>query len=280
MSWKEDVKARFSQKEAASKWDLMYEKDTASLEEENFRLRRDYTVDYIVNNFDKTVSICDLGCGAGPVTYEMLKRGYNIVGLDYSFDMLQNAKRRLIAGGITGRPLINSNGETLPFQDEMFDCVVCLGVISYVENYENIIKEIFRILKPGGTVLISFRNKYNLIANDPIALLKLLVKTALVTLRLRERDKFRIGHYMVARDVVRLVNSNGFVFEKFKGIGFGPYSFWHKKLFDEDTSIRISSFITRLADVLRAGFVFKLASDVKILIFRKDFGRQGIMPIT
>ena len=181
MSWKEEVKVRFSQQDAAQKWDLMYETDTVSLDEDCFRLRRDYTVDYLVSNFDQNTPICDLGCGAGPVTFEMLKRGYNVVGLDYSIDMLSNAKRRLIAGGISGRPLINSNAETLPFQDEMFDCVVCLGVISYVENYENIIKEIHRVLRPGGTVVISFRNKYNLVSNDPVALTKFLAKKLLVS---------------------------------------------------------------------------------------------------
>ena len=70
-------------KKTHKKWDRMYEEETSSLEDENYRLRRNYTVDHIINSFDKSVQICDLGCGAGPVTYEMLKRGYNIVGLDY-----------------------------------------------------------------------------------------------------------------------------------------------------------------------------------------------------
>ena len=152
----------------------------------------------------------------------------------------------------------------------MFDCVVCLGVISYVENYENIIKEIFRILKPGGTVVLSFRNKYNLLANDPIALSKHLMKQMLITLKLRKPDKFRIGHYMVSREVSGLIKSNGFEFQSFKGIGFGPYAFWHRRLFRENVSIKISSFITQLASKLRAGFAFKLGTDVNILIFKKS----------
>ena len=267
MSWKDDVKKRFSVTTDAKKWDQMYEQDTEKLDEHIFRLRRDFTVDFIVNNYDKQAKLCDLGCGAGPVIFQMLSRGYDMVGLDYSRDMLDNAANRLSSGNIRDKPLINANCELLPFGDGMFDCVVCLGVISYVENYENIFKEIFRVLKPGGTVLLSFRNKYNLIMNDPIVLLKTSVRKILF---MREKKKgFEIGQYLSAREVQTLLKSNGFDFLDFKGIGFGPFSFKYKQLFSDKTSIKISQFISALADNLHAGFVFKLASDVNILICRK-----------
>jgi SAM-dependent methyltransferase len=186
--------------------------------------------------------------------------------------MLENAKQRLIAGGFTNTDelLFRGNGERTPFENETFNCVVCLGVISYVEQYENIIKEIFRVLKPGGVVLISFRNKYNLVSNDPVGLSKFLIKNTLTSLRLREPDKFKIGRYMDAREVKDTATACGLEFESFKGIGFGPYSFWHKKLFSEDTSIKISRKMTHVADRLGAGFAFRLATDVNILVFRKS----------
>ncbi len=272
MSWKEEVTARFSNEEAAPKWNRMYEENTASLDDENFRLRRDFAVDYIESNIDKSARILDLGCGAAPVTYELLKRGYDVVGLDYSPDMLENARQRLISGGFTNADqlLFRGNGERTPFEDEAFDCVVCLGVISYVEEYENIIKEIFRVLKPGGVVLISFRNKYNLVANDPVGLSKFLMKKTLMSLGLRGPDKFKIGRYMDAKEVKGAAAKCGLEFQSFKGIGFGPYSFWHRKLFSEDTSIKISRKITSFANKIGAGFAFRLAADVNILIFRKN----------
>ena len=98
MGWKDDVINRFSGEQDADKWNLMYAADTDNLDDHNYRLRRDYTVDYIVNNYDKTAKLCDVGCGAGPVTFEMLRRGYDIVGLDYSKDMLDNAAKRLADG--------------------------------------------------------------------------------------------------------------------------------------------------------------------------------------
>ena len=267
MSWKDDVRKRFSVTTDAKKWDQMYEQDTEKLDEHIFRLRRDFTVDFIVNNYDERAKLCDLGCGAGPVIFQMLSRGYDMVGLDYSGDMLGNAANRLSAGQIRNKPLINGNCELLPFGDSIFDCVVCLGVISYVENYENIIKEIFRVLKPGGTVLVSFRSKYNLIMNDLIVSLLSLAKKVLFMGE--KKNGFEIGQYLSAREVQALIKSKGFAFLDFRGIGFGPFSIKHKRLFSDKTSIKISQYISSLADKLNAEFVYRLASDVNILIFRK-----------
>ena len=267
MSWKDAVKKRFSVSDDANKWNQMYEQDTEKLDEHFFRLRRDFTVDFIVNRFNKQAKLCDIGCGAGPVTFELLRRGYDITGLDYSRDMLDNAARRLVSGQIPDKPLINGNCEALPFRDNAFDCVACLGVISYVEHYENIIKEIFRVLKPDGIVLLSFRSKNNLIMNDPIVLVKSLAKK--LSFRRGEEQKFEIGQYLNSREVQAKVISNGFDFLGFKGIGFGPFSIKYRQLFTDKTSIKLSQYISGLADTLKAEFVFKLASDVNILLFRK-----------
>lgn len=266
MAWKDDVTERFSIAQDAKKWDQMYARDTDNLDDHIFRLRRDYTVEYLVNHYGVEAQLCDVGCGAGPVTYEMLRRGYDIVGLDYSRDMLENAAKRLVDGQLDRKPLINCNSEALPFEDGVFDGVVCLGVISYVEHYENIIKEIHRILKPGGTVLISFRSRSNLLANDPVFLVHDVLKRPFAARRTRP---FKIGHYMRTREVRELIEANGFVCTDFKGIGFGPYSVAHKPLFSASTSIKLSDAITRLAGRLKAGFLFRIATDVNILIFRK-----------
>ena len=77
MSWKGDVRSRFSPDEDSVKWDRMYAQETENIEDEFFRLRRDFTIDYVASHYDTSAEICDLGCGAGPVISELLKRGYN-----------------------------------------------------------------------------------------------------------------------------------------------------------------------------------------------------------
>lgn len=269
MKWKIDVKKRFSDSGVADKWDLMYSEETDSLDDDNFRLRRDFTVKYVIDNYDESATLCDIGCGAAPVTLDLLRRGYNVVGLDYSSDMLSNARQRLVSENINTKPLINGNSESLPFVNESFNCAICLGVISYVENYENIIKEIQRVLKPNGTLIISFRNNHNLIMNDPVILFKHLIKKLIFRKNNKKSKIFRIGQYLDREQVLALIISNNFSYIGFEGIGFGPYSINGIRLFNGKTSIRISRLITKFANQLKLNYFIKLSSDVNILIFKK-----------
>jgi len=268
MSWQRDVRSRFSPVEDSVKWDRMYAQETENLEDEFFRLRRDFTIEYVTSHYDTTAKICDLGCGAGPAISELLKRNYDTVGFDFSFDMLGNAAKRIAVDNPGRRPLVQTDIQTLPLRDESFDCTVCLGVISYVEHYENIVKEIRRILRPGGTAVITYRNEKNLMVSDPVGPFRYLVKRLLRRLGL-QRGGFRIGNHMSYAEVRRVIEQNGLTLERFEGIGFGPIRVNHKRLFSESTSIRIHRAITRWLSKLGMEWPFRVGTDVHILIVRK-----------
>jgi ubiquinone/menaquinone biosynthesis C-methylase UbiE len=267
MSWQEDVRSRFAPIEDSAKWDRMYAEDTVNLEDEIFRLRRDFTVDYVTKHYDASASICDLGCGAGPVTSELLRKGYEPVGMDFSRDMLDNAARRIATVLPHRRPLAQCDIQSLPLGDERFDCAVCLGVISYVEEYDNIVREIHRVLKPGGTAIITYRSEKNLMVSDPVGPFRYLAK------KLRKRfaagRAFRIGDHMSFSEVRRVVQGSGLQLIGFKGIGFGPLRFNHRKLFDERISIRIHRTLTDWLDRLGFELPFRVGTDVHVLIVRK-----------
>lgn len=264
MGWKEDVRSRFSPSEDSLKWDRMYERQTENLEDEFFRLRRDFAVGYVASHCDADARICDLGCGAGPTISELLKRGYDTVGFDYSADMLANAARRIDGG----RPLVRCDIQALPLRDAAFDCAVCLGVISYVEHYETIIQEIHRILKPGGTAIITYRNEKNLMVSDPVGPFRSAGKRLMRMLGL-SHARFRIGNYMQYSEVVRVVKRNGLTLEAFKGIGIGPLRFNRKPLLGEGASLKVHRAVTRWMDAVGAELPFRIATDVHILMVRK-----------
>ncbi|MCR2745786.1 class I SAM-dependent methyltransferase [Limnobacter parvus] len=56
----------------------------------------------------------------------------------------------------------NLNEDSLPYGDNLFDLVTCTEVVEHLENYHRLIKEIARVLKPGGLVVISTPNILNL----------------------------------------------------------------------------------------------------------------------
>jgi len=89
--------------------------------------------------------ILDLACGAGR---DYFKQFGTVIGIDLSYSPLQQAKRRYDT-------VIQSGCDALPFADNTFDYVVSSDFFGHVraDDKDKIIKEILRVLKPGGITL-------------------------------------------------------------------------------------------------------------------------------
>jgi SAM-dependent methyltransferase len=57
---------------------------------------------------------------------------------------------------------INLNTDILPYQDGLFDLVTCSEVIEHLENYRQVVREIYRVLKPGGICVLTTPNILNM----------------------------------------------------------------------------------------------------------------------
>lgn len=245
----------------------MYAGDTVRLDEANFRRRRDVTVAYVLRVLPAGGRALDLGCGAAPVLSELRKRGVSCTGLELAEDMLKHARERLRTLGLDDGDLHQGDCRHTPFADESFDVVVCLGVISYVEQYGDVLAEIHRVLKPGGYAIVSFRNKFNRILSDPIRALK--VGVAALTGRLRP-EPYSIGRFMDPREVTARMAGHGFVFCDFFGIGFGPFKIAGRKILSERNAIRLSDALTRMLTALGWRLPFKWFADVSLWVYRKQ----------
>ena len=94
--------------------------------------------------------VLDLGCAFGFTTLKLARKGYQTVGVDNSARYIVQAKRRHPTG-----EYILCFAEALPLADASFDGVLFLDVLEHVTNQRAVISEIRRILKPGGTLIIS-----------------------------------------------------------------------------------------------------------------------------
>jgi SAM-dependent methyltransferase len=81
---------------------------------------------------------------------QLTERGYEAWGVDFAEPMISYASRRYGSSRFRIGDI-----EKIPFDDSMFDAVVCLGVIEYLVEDEKALKEIRRVLKPGGSAIIS-----------------------------------------------------------------------------------------------------------------------------
>lgn len=265
-----EVRRRFSNEDSAGKWCRMYETETELLDEANYRQRRDIAVASVLARLGPGERVLDLGCGAGPVLVELRRRGIRASGLDYSEDMLANARRRLRAEGLDDGDLLAGDCRHAPWPDATFDVILCLGVISYVEHYEAIIAEADRLLKPGGTLLISFRNVFNPIFSDPVATARHVARRLLSPLLGAVRpEPFVIGRFMDHREVTRQIEARGFVCVDFFGIGFGPFRIAGRRLFNERQSIEISRRLSAAAVRFGIRRPLRWLTDVSLWVYRK-----------
>jgi ubiquinone/menaquinone biosynthesis C-methylase UbiE len=104
--------------------------------------------------------VLDIGCGHGRSLTELAARAPQgrIVGLDPSELMVEIAKRRnrpLVEAGRVD--VILSSVESLSFADDTFDKVVCVHVLYFWKDIEKSLREIARVLKPGGRLGLLFR---------------------------------------------------------------------------------------------------------------------------
>src|SRR3974390_2891953 len=92
--------------------------------------------------------ILDIGCAAGGEIPEFLRRGFSVIGIDLSSRMLEFARQRF--AGDREVQFCRADVERLPFSSQSMDHVVCLGVFEFLQDYSPALKEIHRVLRPGG----------------------------------------------------------------------------------------------------------------------------------
>lgn len=250
---------------SARRWSDMYGVRTEHAEEHFFRQRCDYTVNHVLAHCGRNATILDLGCGSGPVTAALRQQGRHVIALDYSPDMLQLAARRLAGQGAATTGLVRGDSRRLPFRDQALDAVVCLGVISYVQDYACVLREIRRVLKRDGRLVLSTRNEWNPRFFDPIEP----VKAAYRRLRyVPRRPPAVIGRFLPPGDVDRRLADEGFSTEVFTGMGFGPPRFNRRTLLSTPASIRLSDGMDRLFSRLNVRLPYRWLADVNLWVCR------------
>ena len=106
-------------------------------------------------------SVLDMGCGEGRHTIGLfVDRQINALGFDLSFDDLSIARSRLDDFPVNNNPESTcafgvSDINNMPFQDGAYDSVICSEVLEHVPSPEESIKELIRVLKPGGVLALS-----------------------------------------------------------------------------------------------------------------------------
>lgn len=99
--------------------------------------------------------ILDAGCGTGVFTLDILAAGAHVAGVDLSLPMLGKAvsKCRLLRFSPVAGDILR-----LPFKDESFDKAVSITALEFIKDAKSAVKELFRVTRSGGLVLVATLN--------------------------------------------------------------------------------------------------------------------------
>jgi len=105
--------------------------------------------------------IVDIGIGSGLLSLEIIKLIPNakIIGIDPSVDMLKLVKKHVVGTNFKEIETILTKAESIPLKDELADLVISRFSFIYWDNPSDGLSEIYRILKPGGRMILELINK-------------------------------------------------------------------------------------------------------------------------
>lgn len=125
-----------------------FEKRCGATEHEERRVR-----EIIIRHIPRNVNlILDVGCGSGWVAKEFLKKNIKVISLDISKKNPSIVKK--LYQSQNHFPLV-ADSFKLPFQSDSVDCAIASEIIEHIIEPKEFLRELFRVVKKGGKVLIS-----------------------------------------------------------------------------------------------------------------------------
>jgi 2-polyprenyl-3-methyl-5-hydroxy-6-metoxy-1,4-benzoquinol methylase len=133
--------------ERATSWKHLYNRP-------QFQDRLSLFVNGIKNSTPPPSTILDYGCGTGQIAMELAACGYQVVGVDGSKRMIEEARAEA-----EKRKLSSVTFETIEpttwHPRQMFEAIICSSVLEYIPDDESLLIRFAEALNPGGTLLIS-----------------------------------------------------------------------------------------------------------------------------
>ena len=106
--------------------------------------------------------LLDIGIGPNPLNdIELLNRGFSVVAIDVSHSFIIAARRMFYQKGLEPKFIV-SEAINLPFRSDTFDLCLCSEVIEHLREPEALLKDINRVLKRGGKLILTTPNRVSL----------------------------------------------------------------------------------------------------------------------
>lgn len=175
------------------------------------RMKIESLIDRVIAPLPQGTRALDAGCGTGFNVSRLRQRGFSVVGLEPAEGM-----RRRAQAHNPGVQIIDGDIENLPFPPASFDLIVCIEVIRYLAHPARALSELARVLRPGGTAIVTAAPLCSL---NGYALLNML------TARVQVPGFTKVKHsFLTEGGARRAMRDAGFAAVEVHGLFLGP---WH-----------------------------------------------------
>jgi len=119
-------------------------------------LRSLFPYDYLKKIISNNSCVLEVGFGEGYGIHHISQKAKMAVGLELSESYVENAKKKYLNSSCT---FMRYDGEKIPFENNAFDYVISCMVIEHVLDIHTYLKEMYRVLKPGGYLYLTTPNR-------------------------------------------------------------------------------------------------------------------------
>jgi SAM-dependent methyltransferase len=110
--------------------------------------------------------LLDAGCGTGEYSFWFAQHGAEVTGIDLSGGSLDEARTYAAANRIDGVRFETRSVLDTKFDDASFDLVYCTGVLHHTPDPLGGLRELVRVLRPGGKILVSLYSSYGFLPRE------------------------------------------------------------------------------------------------------------------
>ncbi|WP_296967649.1 class I SAM-dependent methyltransferase [uncultured Eubacterium sp.] len=137
----------------------LYDELTQNVEYEK---RCEYILSFFEQNGIKSGTVLDLACGTGSMSIPFMKKGYSIIGVDLSEEMLEIASNRLFEAG-NSFSLLKAKMQEFELSEKAEACICCLDSINHLNNIDDVFatfKNVYDSLNNGGLFVFDVNTVY------------------------------------------------------------------------------------------------------------------------
>jgi ubiquinone/menaquinone biosynthesis C-methylase UbiE len=198
--------------------------------------------------------VLEVGCGAGLTAVALAKHGYAVNAIDTVEAMLDLTRHAAVGAGVDR--LVQTtldNVLEMDFPSQRFELVVAMGVLPWLECAEKALLEMDRVVKPGGHIILTADNHWCLNQMlDPLCFpgfrhARWKIGDMLDRLNLRSASRPRLHRHSI-KHIDGLLRQTGL--QKVQGItlGFGPFTFFKRKLIPDGIGIALHRRLQAMAN--------------------------------